>query len=233
MTPRLKISKKWTAFPPDLTAQIGNSFKLQFKKESKQGTFKAEGRIFPTEILLRVGYLEKGRLKQSNLEISVDFNAKDDVVSKIHLCVDALGSVFFDYFDAMNAANANSDENSDETSTDEALVENLLDSTVTPGLDLPAAWKAFPFLNETVYIQYSTVNSELEAEADRLLGLKAESLLQEMTDDDDDLEKTSDLAAHDAADDNDDDGDVEIEPELELDPTPKMFGPGKKKIKLH
>lgn len=248
MTPRLKNSKKWTAFPPDLTTQIGNSFQLQFKKESKRGSFKVEGRIFPAEILLRVGYLEKGRLKQSNLEISVDFTSKDDVVSKIHLCVDALGSLFFDYFEALNPAEANSDEildgNLDETSNDETLEKDLLDPTLSPGLDLPAAWKAFPFLNETVYLQYSTVNSDLEAEADRLLGLQANSLLQEVTEDEDedadtdtdteDLEEPSEL-------DDGDDGGREFEPgsesadeaELKLDPTPKMFGPGRKKNKLH
>ncbi len=236
MTPRLKNSKKWTAFPPELTAQIGTSFGSQFKVESKQGTFKVEGRIFPSEILLRVGYLENGRLKQSNLEVSIDFKPKDDVVAKIFTCVDALGSVFFDFFEALNTPTDDPDER-------ESSKESV-DPTLSPGLDLPAAWKAFPFLQETVYIQYSTVNTDLETEADRLLGLHNNSLLQKTPDEEEDFDDAFDaedsddveLDAKAEAEDAAEAGignEIETEDEIATDPTPRMFGSTKKKTRLH
>jgi hypothetical protein len=214
-----------------LATSFGSS---SLRSKASRGTFKVEGRIFPSEILLRVGYLENGRLKQSNLEVSIDFKPKDDVVAKIFTCVDALGSVFFDFFEALNTPTDDPDER--ESSKESA------DPTLSPGLDLPAAWKAFPFLQETVYIQYSTVNTDLETEADRLLGLHNNSLLhktpgeEEDFDDAFDAEDSDDVEAEAETEDAAEAGignEIETEDEMATDPTPRMFGSTKKKTRLH
>ncbi|MBK7963777.1 MAG: hypothetical protein IPK04_22815 [Bdellovibrionales bacterium] len=59
MTPRLKNSKKWTAFPPDLTTQIGNSFQLQFKKESKEAVSRLKEEYFQQKYCSALDTLRK------------------------------------------------------------------------------------------------------------------------------------------------------------------------------
>ena len=162
MFPRLKTSKKWTTLPKDFADQVVTVFQQNFPTESKMGSFKAEGRIYPQEIMLRVGYLEKGRLKQCNLEVSVDLGPKDEALKKIHLCVDALGSLFADYFEAVAQGS--------EDPTEE--------------LDIPLVWKQFPFQNEKIWLQYSTANQELEKEANRILGLEEDLLVREADEED-------------------------------------------------
>lgn len=203
MIPRLKASKKWTNLPKDFLAQVEEVFNNNFAEESKIGSFKAEGRVYPTEIVLRVGYLEKGRLKQCNLEVSVNLAANEEAIKKIHLCVDALGSLFVDYFEAI--------EGGSEDPTEE--------------LDIPLVWKEFPFQDEKIFLQYSTVNSDLELEADRLLGVDENLLVREI--DEDDEEEV--LAAAESL--------LEEQDSDQEESAPRMFGklPPKnsKKNKLH
>lgn len=176
MTPRLKTSKKWTSFPADLVQQIQTAFTENFQKEGKNGEFRVEGWIYPEEIILRVGYLGKGRLQQSNMEISADVKNTEQAVQKIHLVVDAAASLFVEFFDR---------ETEDES-----------DSERAEKLDLPLVWKEISFENDKVYLQYTTVNSSLEAEADKLLegGLAENALVYESDEeaDDDDLSASAD-----------------------------------------
>ena len=148
MTPRLTTSKKWTAFPPDFVAQIRDAFTETFAKELTRGELLIEGRIYPTEILMRVGFLEKNRLQQNNFEISVEYK-KDQAVERIQDAIDAAASMMADFF-----------ESSGE-------------------VEFPLTWKEYDFENQKVFCQYSTINTKLEEEADRLLGLHEESLIKE------------------------------------------------------
>ena len=189
MKPRLSSSKKWTAFPKEFVQQIHSAFKENFEKELKNAELIVEGRIYPQEILVRVGFLEAGRLKQANFEISVEYSqTQNEAVTRIHDAVDAAASMMLDYFEK--------EKNNEEE------------------LDLPLSWKEILFNNRKLYMQFSTVNSKLEAEADALLGVSEDSLVNE--DSEEELET-------DASTDPEDES-----PEDE-DPTPKMFGGGKKK----
>ncbi len=148
MQPRLKSSKKWTAFPSEYSEQIETVFKENFAKQLSAGKLIIEGRIYPEEILLRVGLNEKGKLAQANFEVSMDSSpSKKDAVERIHNCIDAAASMMLEYF------------------------ENDGD------VEFPRVWQEYPFQGQALYLQYSTENTDLEAQANALLGDDAEEAL--------------------------------------------------------
>lgn len=152
MQPRLASSKKWTPFPTEFSEKIVKVFSDNFKIEAEAGEFLVEGRIYPEEVLVRVGYLESGRLRQINFEASVDYDkVKANATEKIYLAVDAVGSFMEQYFD-------------DPDEAEEGF---------------PLQWHGFETDKNVVYLQFSTVNSKLEEEADRLLGLSEKALVHE------------------------------------------------------
>lgn len=149
MQPRLKTSTRWTEFPKEYAEQIRKVFIENFRSYLMDRKLILEGRIYPAEILLRVGILEKGRLAQANFEVSIDYSSENkNAIARIHLCVDAAASMLADYI-----------EQGDK-------------------VDFPRSWQAYPFEKETIHLKFTTENSELEAEADKLLGLKDDSLMQ-------------------------------------------------------
>lgn len=150
MYPRKKESKKWSALPPDLAVQIKKVFEENFKAHLVGKTLKVEGRIYPTEVLMRVGINNKGELRYNNFEVSLDHSvAKENTVQQIHVAVDAIASLMADYF-----------ENEEEH-------------------EMPLVWAEYPFYNQKLWLQYSSVNPDLEAEANKLLGLDEQALLNE------------------------------------------------------
>lgn len=179
LTPRLASSRQWTELPTDFVLKIREVFANEFTRESTLGEFLVDGRVYPEEIIVRVGYLEKGRLKQINFEASMDLpkaksTIRDDddaeesvtkseskTLERLYTCIDALGSLMEEYFDLAD---------------DEEI-------------DVPLRWRAYEFENEVVYLQHSTVNTRLEDEADRLLGLAAQALVREESQSEDALAK--------------------------------------------
>lgn len=151
MKPRLTTSTKWTTFPLEFSQQIEEVFKQGFQEALKNGEILVEGRIYPEEIILRVGFLEKGRLKQANFEVSMDLPPGDEkTLERIHTLMDAAGSMFTEY------------------------VEKDGD------VEFPYNWTAAPFDGANVWYQYNTENSNLEALANQLLGIKeSDSLVSE------------------------------------------------------
>jgi hypothetical protein len=127
MNPRLKTSKKWTAFPKEYLTQVEDVFHEGFKAQLKNAKLVVDGRIYPEEILLRVGVLEKGRLAQANFEVSMNYNHKQkDAVDRIHDCIDAAASMMADYF-----------ENDGE-------------------VEFPRTWHEYDFNNHKLYLQFTT-----------------------------------------------------------------------------
>ncbi len=167
LTPRLSTSRQWTNLPKEFLEKVEKVFVDQFDIEAENGEFLVEGRVYPSEVIVRVGYLEKGRLKQINFEASMDLAPKkahadqaansdeegnSDSMERLYICIDILGSVMEEYF-------------------------NLGDEDE---IDVPLRWRAYEFEGETVYLQHSTVNTRLEEEADRLLGLAENQLVREI-----------------------------------------------------
>jgi len=150
MKPRYKISQKWTPFPVEFSEQIRSVFVQNFEKDmGKTMSLSVTGRIYQKEITLRVGLHSKGDLKHFNIEASVDLPpnpAKDEnkVFETISIAVDALASLVAEYF-----------ENERE-------------------LEIPFTWTETTFEGKKVWIQHSTENPDLEAEANKLLGLGEE-----------------------------------------------------------
>lgn len=201
MNPRLKSSKKWTAFPKEYSDQIQAVFKENFEQYLDDADLIIEGRIYQEEIMLRVGYLEKGRLSQANFEISMNYSReKQDAVKRIHNCVDAAASMMMDYL-----------ENEGQ-------------------VDFPYTWKEVPFQGNKIYMQFNTENSSLEAQANKLLGVDEEALVQEDVSDE---EEDALARAEERIETEREEDDVEFETDDEEDdedPAPRMFsGKSKKK----
>ncbi len=154
MNPRKKDSKKWTAIPPELAKQIKAVFEESFSAHLEGKTLKVEGRIYTTEVLMRIGINSKGELRFQNFEVSIEHAAeKQNTIEKITLAVDAIASLMVDYF-----------EKEEEH-------------------EMPFVWQEYPFEGEKLWLQYSSTNSELEAKANALLGIKeADTLLAETLD---------------------------------------------------
>jgi hypothetical protein len=149
MIPRLPSSKKWTALPAELCEQVRGVFTESFSQEAKNGQFFIDGRIYSQELLVRVGYLENGRIRQANFEVSLDFDAnKQNALELIHFAVDCGASLMQEFF---------AQEQDHEK--------------------FPALWEAFTIDKKTAYVQLSAINSALESEADRILGEEASSLV--------------------------------------------------------
>ena len=43
--------------------------------------------------------------------------------------------------------------------------------------EMPLVWQQYPFENEKIWLQFSSTNSDLESEANKLLGVKEEATL--------------------------------------------------------
>ena len=204
MNPRLKSSKKWTNFPKEYSDQIQAVFKENFAQYLDDAELVIEGRIYSEEITLRVGYKENNRLAQANFEISMNYSQEEqDALTRIHNCVDAAASMMMEYFEKEGE------------------------------VDFPYVWKEFPFQGKKLYLQFSTENSSLEAEANRLLGLDDENMVMEENESEDALsraEQDEELSPPRDEDEDFSDEDDESEEDGDDDDNgPKMFG-GKKKL---
>ena len=161
MIPRLNSSKKWTSLPPELIAQILTVFEEAFEKQKMSGEFIAEGRIYQNELMFRMGYIESGRLKQVNFEVSLDFNsAKQNALEQIHLAIDCAASMVESYF-------------AEPESFD----------------DMPTSWKPLELDGRKLFVQVSTENTKLEEQANALLGETGEDTLV-IGDDNEEIEAT-------------------------------------------
>ena len=183
MQPRLKTSKISTDLPKDLLKQMKDIFVETFSDHLKKAKVIVDGRIYPNEVLLRIGATKEKEIRQINFLVSMDYKAgKDKVMDFVQVGFDVLATLFDDYFE-------NQDDN-----------------------DLPRQWAEMNAEGKKVYILYSGVNDKLEDEADKLLGIKKagsfvkehegydaddddEAILQELkeklglTDEDDDSEE--------------------------------------------
>lgn len=203
MQPRLKSSKKWTAFPKEYTEQIESVFQENFSDLLGSNKLVIEGRIYQAEVMLRVGLAQAGRISQANFEASMDYDPeKKDAVDRIHNCIDATASMMMDYFESEGES------------------------------EYPRTWQEYPFNGVKVYLQFTTENTDLEAQANALLGENEDSLVLEEAENEDALDRSEvdETLSHDQdEEDFPEDETEEDEEEDEKDSGPRMFGGGKKK----
>ncbi len=149
MEPRRKTNKKVksTSLPVEYVKNIKDVFSKAFKTRLGKREIYVEGRMFPTELILCVGYKPDPKgLRQINFEASIDHTGKD-VFEKLGVCIDALSSMMDQYLE--------SDE-SDE---------------------LPVEWTSFDFEKQKIYLRTSGRNTNLENEANKLLGVDPNDVL--------------------------------------------------------
>jgi hypothetical protein len=121
-----------------------------FGAQLGKATIEVEGRIYPSELLLGLGFSRSNQLKQPNFEISLTYDPKrDNVLKLMHTLFDAMGALFDQYFQLPDDAG------------------------------FPRLWEEMDFEGRKLFVQYSTKNSELESEANKLLGVSKEGLLKE------------------------------------------------------
>jgi hypothetical protein len=173
MEPRLNTSKKWTPIPNELRELIQSGLVDQFSHEVKEHwgdcEWIVEGRIYEKEMTLRIGFLQRGQLKQNNIEISVDHQKKP--LQILPTVLDAASALMTDFLAAEEALRE----------TDFSEEKGKLPAEEI--LDLPRTWKKFTFSGMDVYMQYTTLNSRLEEEANALLGTLEDGLVRGTDDD--------------------------------------------------
>lgn len=151
MRPRLKSSKKWASLPQEQIEQIQAVFAESFKKALQGGQVTTQGRIYPEELIIQVSYSPLTSIKTSHFEASIGYDKdKENITSLIYLTVDCIGSMMHEYFFNNKSKNKNSKE--------------------PEHLSWPPTWEAFTFEGKEVFLQYSTINIELENKANELLG---------------------------------------------------------------
>lgn len=153
MDPRLKTSTQWSPFPQELCEQasqvLGERFKDEYDIETAQ--FVVEGRIYQQEVVGRYGLRLKDQIKQHNFEVSFEYDPEkeqDKVLELIQVSMDVVEHLWT-----------------------ELLEDDLEDS------ELSKEWQTMPFEKKMYFYRYSTVNSQLEEEADKLLAEYEKKLL--------------------------------------------------------
>ena len=151
MEPRLKTSTQWTPFPSELLQQIVEATEDHFSDyERDNRQFTADGRIYPTEIILRIGLkAAKGELRQDNFEASLEYSVeKDKPIEQIHILVDFLAETWAEFLE---------DAPSREV--------------------LPLLWTEQFFEKKPIFIRYTSENSDLEKEANAYLAMDEKKLV--------------------------------------------------------
>src|SRR4051812_22287578 len=143
MEPRRKTNKKVrsTSLPPEYLKNVKDVFVKAFQKRLGKREIFVEGRLFPEELILCVGYLPDPKgLRQTNFEASID-HASKDVFAKLGITIDAIAG----------------------------MMDQYLESGET--MELPLEWKQYDFDKTKVYLRTSGRNTNLESEANKILGV--------------------------------------------------------------
>ena len=150
MKPRLPSSRSWTPLPAELMQQMKSVFSEGFRGQLGNASVEIEGWIYPSELMLSLGFTRPNQLKQPNFEVSMTYDPKrDNVLKLVHVAFDAIGALFDQYF-------ASPDD-----------------------MDFPLHWEEIEFEGRRLHIQYTGKNTKLEAEADRLLGVDQDGLMRD------------------------------------------------------
>jgi len=165
MRARRTDSKKWTHLPQDYLDNVRSALTSQYEKELNGSEVVIGGRVYEKEVVVRVGFLPKGRLKQHNFELAFDIpEAKDQVLNKLSSGLDFLDSLFAEFFAKDGFENSEYEET------------------------LPVLWKPLSSSKDIFHFQYSTENSKLESMADEWLSKQGNALVNELDSEIDDLD---------------------------------------------
>ena len=166
MEPRLKNSTQWTPYPTELCEQAMEVLTERFSEEYglEKSQFVVEGRIYKEELIGRFGLNTPEQLKQPNFEISVEYDQeKDKVLEVIQASMDMVEHLWT-----------------------ELLEEDFED------YELSKEWQPLNLDKKTYHYRYSTVNTQLEEQADQWLEENEKKLVYgERSDEEEPLEESS------------------------------------------
>lgn len=142
ITPFDQENASFSKLPKDITEAIAEILTETFQSQSEKGTFKAQGHVYASEIVLRAGYLESGRISQINFDLSIKTSPQSQqAVKDLDELTAVAKELFVSYFKS----------------------ENLEDFSYT--------WKPYPTTSaKPIHYKYDGTNTNLENEADKLLG---------------------------------------------------------------
>lgn len=143
MNPKLSTSIQWTHLPSEFLEQVHASLLKLWPAIPENLSLIVEGWVFPEELVVRIGFLEKGRLTQANFEISKEISKKQKIMDQVEICFDAAFTSANEYLTAGESANPHV---------------------------YPRIWKELTHKGNPLWFQFSTENSELEKQANQLLG---------------------------------------------------------------
>ena len=140
MQGRRKESYKYTPFPKEYCQQIQSVLQDYFASKLPKVRWIVQGHIYAKEICILVGFVPEKRLQQKNIILSMDFDPQEEKCKeKVEKCMDLLSD----------------------------LLKHHLQGVWPHSLQ----WEKITLRNkeEEIYFKTSTLNTELEAQADRLL----------------------------------------------------------------
>jgi len=147
--PRKKTSslKKRVQLPGDARALICSTFEDAFEGDLDGFKIDSNGWVYSEELVLTVGIRKNNEIRQKNFVASLDYNKQSEqAMNIIHTAVDAVASMLDQYLDAGG------------------------------DIEMPLTWQDFDFEGTTVHLMVNGTNSDLEAQADELLGEAAQSI---------------------------------------------------------
>lgn len=151
LEPRLKNSKRWTELPQELKTQLEDVFTEKFDSDyDLNGKFEVKGKIFPNELLLQAGIHNPKKLAQKHFLVSVELAETENPEKQ-----------FMQY---INLA------------TD--FLGELWEEFLEEEFEAPKSWQHAIFNKKELYYYFHTANSELETQADKILGLDDNKLAQ-------------------------------------------------------
>lgn len=149
------LAKKYQPLPKDFCELAEATFKEAFESQLAGRKLDISGRLYPGEIVVRLSLGSKKDLKNHNFSVSVDHTQENsNALEQMHLGIDILASFLEDFLQAQ----ADKEE-----------------------LDLPMDWHVYEVEGQQIYLIYDTVNDNLEAQANELLGISEN---EELLDDD-------------------------------------------------
>lgn len=141
--PKNQHNSAFTKLPEELLETISEVFSEHFEEQAKIGKFMTFGQVHQSELVLRVGYLENATIKQVNFDTSNEASGSEaQIIASLEEMVGATKELFLDYFKNKNFENF-------------SYHWNPLTDSQKSG---------------QVYYKIDMTNTELESQADALLG---------------------------------------------------------------
>lgn len=143
--------KKYSRLPEDFTQLLKKSVEENIEvlgKMSPSPSLNIRGRVYPNEVILELELSETDRILRHNFRGSMDYNSEEqDTLDRLDDLANALASMMEQFLEF------------------EINKEDELEL-----MDLPLDYKEFPYDGRKVYLMYHTENTDLDAQADALLG---------------------------------------------------------------